>query len=153
MKKLAVIFLLILAPYISHAAIDLSGSWTTAKVNCKTSGDVPVKVKPILESLIMTFNESAVSQILTFMPNCTVSSTGSYQVEGSFIQFGLLKSTLSQGCPSGMSVKDKDPVKNQFRIDNNFLVLESSAGIFCAQPNDTLEMYLKKNSRISPFFK
>ncbi len=92
------------------------------------------------------------------MPNCIVSSVGAYQISGDQIVFGLLKSKLSSGCPAGMSVKDKDPVQNRFRIEEtriegNDLIIDASAGFFCPQASDTLELRLRKNSRWSPVFR
>lgn len=140
-------------PLLGNAAVDLKGAWTTVSAQCKLSGPVPVKVKPILESLAMVFNDKTVTQSMTLMPNCSVSSEGVYQISGDQIAFGLLKSKLSSSCPAGMSVKDKDPVQNRFKIEANDLIIDASAGFFCSQPNDTLELRLRKNSRWSPVFR
>tara|TARA_B110001454_G_C12723230_1_gene435975 strand:- start:9822 stop:10283 length:462 start_codon:yes stop_codon:yes gene_type:complete len=152
MKNLFLL-VLVMAPFTGHTSVNLTGAWTTVSAQCKLSGQVPVKVKPLLESLSMVFTDTTVSQTMTLMPNCMVTSEGTYQIVADQIQFGKLKSKLSTGCPSGISVKDKEPAQNRFRIEANDLVIEALAGMFCAQSNDTLELRLKKNSRWSPLFR
>jgi hypothetical protein len=151
--KIIFLSVLISFPFFSHAAVDLTGAWTTISAQCRLSGPVPIKVKPILESLAMVFSDKTVTQSMTLIPNCIVSSEGSYQISSDQILYGLLKSKLSSSCPPGMSVKDKDPVQNRFRFEANDLIIETSAGFFCTQGNDILELRLKKNSRWSPLFR
>lgn len=152
MRKI-LLMTMVFAPLLGGASVNLTGAWMNTSSQCKLSGPISSKIKPILDSVTLVFDNKTVSQSMVLMPNCILTSEGSYEIAGDLLQFGAQQSKVSSGCPAGTVVTDKPAIQNRFRIENGDLLLETPAGFFCTQANDLLEMRFKKNSRWSPSFR